>query len=141
MTTNQNPAVRPICDYCQNEARFVSGDKIYPHRPDLKDKKFYACFQCKAWVGCHPGTDVPLGRLANAALRRWRGRAHHAFDALWQRIGAPMSRTEAYAWLANGLGIAGEDCHIGMFEEEACKRTVELARAYRLPLSGEKHHA
>jgi len=58
-----------ICNYCGNNAEMVSGDAIYPHRPDLYHRKFYRCQPCGAYVGCHEGTDKPLGRLANAELQ------------------------------------------------------------------------
>jgi len=131
---------RPICPYCQNEALRVTGDKLYPRRADLHTKTFYACPPCHAYVGCHPGTDRPLGALANQSLRRWRNRAHFAFDPLWKGTGAPLSRTEAYRWLAGELGIKGEDCHIGLFDEDACRRTVEISRAPRFNYQPEKRH-
>jgi len=61
------------CDYCQQQAKLVTGDIIYPHRPDLYSKKIWHCEPCRAWVGTHKGTVKPLGRLANAELR-----SHHA---------------------------------------------------------------
>lgn len=58
------------CDYCLNEAELVSGYSIYPHRPDLYHKNFYQCKPCDAWVGCHPNTTNPLGRLADSWLAK-----------------------------------------------------------------------
>lgn len=60
----------PTCPYCGKDSVLVNGHVIYPHRPDLLEKKFYWCKPCDAYVGCHPGTANPLGRLANAELRR-----------------------------------------------------------------------
>lgn len=42
------------CDYCQRPAGLVTGASLYPHRPDLFEKRFWACSDCEAWVGCHP---------------------------------------------------------------------------------------
>lgn len=122
--------VVPLCPYCGKESKRVTGAKIYPHarNPALLEKFFYACGQCRAWVGCHPVTDVPLGRLANAALRRWKNRAHAAFDPLWRD--GPLSRSQAYAWLATKLGIPCGRCHIGMFDVDECRKVEELARNY-----------
>ena len=39
-----------ICPYCQRAAELVRGDWVYPHRPDLYDKKFYACKPCAAFI-------------------------------------------------------------------------------------------
>lgn len=113
------------CDYCQQPAQLVGGDTIYPHRPDLAHKWFYYCAPCIAWVGCHPGTEKPLGRLANAELRRAKQDAHAAFDPLWQSGG--MKRKAAYAWLAEQLGV--ERIHIGKCDLATCRRVVEICRA------------
>ena len=92
----------------------------------------YLCRDCKAWVGCHKGTENPLGRLADAELRDWKKKAHAAFDPLWQeKINDGMERKKArnlaYGWLATMLSIPREACHIGMFDVEMCKRVVELS--------------
>lgn len=115
----------PICPYCGNASEHVDGTTIYPHRPDLAVKKFWRCQPCDAYVGCHLGTPEPLGTLANAELRKARSEAHNAFDALWDFDGKPMTRKEAYAWLAAELGIETEACHIGMFDLAMCKKVVE----------------
>lgn len=110
------------CDYCQRKADLVGGDSIYPHRPDLASKRFYLCAPCDAYVGCHPGTEQPLGRLAKADLRRAKMRAHEAFDRLWKE--QQMGRHEAYAWLSKQLSIPIEKTHIGMFDLPTCERVV-----------------
>lgn len=116
------------CDYCGNPAPLVTGREVYPHRPDLYAKRFYRCQPCGAWVGCHPGTRRPLGRLANAELRRAKMVAHEAFDPLWRN--GSGNRTSRYRWLAEQLGIKPEDCHIGMFDEAMCRRVVDVCRSH-----------
>jgi NAD-dependent aldehyde dehydrogenases len=113
------------CPYCNRPVYLVNGKMMYPHRPDLYEKKFYLCIPCNAYVGCHPGTTEPLGRLANAELRAAKIAAHAAFDPLWRTVGN-RKRSEAYRWLADKLGIRWKDCHIGMFDVETCKRVVEI---------------
>lgn len=113
-----------VCSYCAFPTEKVSGDRIYPHRPDLASKVFWLCAPCHAYVGCHPGTDRPLGRVANAELRRAKQRAHASFDPIWKNGHA--SRKKAYAVLAEKLGIPVEDCHIGMFDVEMCERVVSI---------------
>lgn len=120
---------RVKCDYCDRAAKRVTGKTVYPHRPDLFAKPFWACMDCGAWVGCHPGTDNPLGRLANAALRKAKMAAHSAFDPLWRN--GSMKRAEAYKWLAGQMGIAPQNCHIGMFDEDRCAAVVEIVTAAR----------
>lgn len=115
------------CDYCGKPAELVHGNVIYPHRPDLASKLIYRCIPCAAYVGCHEGTEKPLGRLANSELRKAKMRAHAAFDPLWKSGG--MKRASAYKWLAGQLGIEGKDCHIGMFDVDRCNRVVEVINA------------
>lgn len=114
--------ITPICNYCEKFSKKVSGKEIYPHRKDLYKLTFYSCSGCNAYVGCHGSSDKPLGRLANAELRKAKGAAHRAFDPLW-RLG-DMKRPQAYKWLAKELGIDGSDCHIGMFDVETCENVV-----------------
>lgn len=118
-----------ICPYCNNEARLVGGDAIYPHRPDLYRLRFWQCAPCDAYVGCHKGTEQPLGRLANAELRRAKMLAHAAFDPRWRtrdKKQRPKTRGEAYSWLAKRLGVDRADCHIGMFDLEQCQQVVQV---------------
>ena len=37
-----------------------------------------------------------------------------------------MSRTAAYVWLSEKLGIPTELCHVGMFDEETCRRALDI---------------
>ena len=115
------------CDYCQGAARLVNGSAIYPHRPDLMDKKFWQCAPCKAYVGCHPDSMIPLGRLANAELRREKQKVHALFDPLWKS--RHMKRSDAYAYLAKKLGMAQQNCHVGMFDVETCRTAVAVLNA------------
>ncbi len=114
------------CPYCSKIALRVTGADIYPHRPDLHNNHFWQCKECDAYVGCHPGTKKPLGRLANAELRQAKKKAHSVFDSVW-RYGE-MTRTKAYLWLAGQLEINISDCHIGMFDVETCKKAIDVCR-------------
>lgn len=126
------------CPYCSTEdkpvlAELVKGVKLYPDRKDLHRHNFWECSKgCGAYVGCHHGSSggrKPLGRLADASLRAAKGRAHRAFDPLWEK--KLMKRTQAYTWLAEKLGIPVEACHIGMFDVMQCDQTVQLCARYR----------
>lgn len=119
-----------ICAYCNNPAPLVKGDAIYPHRPDLFDLNFYQCVPCKAYVGCHKGTDNPLGRLANAELRQWKSNAHKVFDLIWRE--GHMKRKDAYKALAAEMGIEPKKCHIGMFDVQQCKQVYAICKSGKL---------
>ena len=119
-----------ICPYCEIPAALVEhGDELYPYRRDFG--MLWAC-RCGAYVGCHPGTILPLGRLADAELREAKKRAHAVFDPIWQREiernGAkPRSaRAFTYGWLARELGISTDQCHIGWFDNAQCQRVIEI---------------
>lgn len=114
------------CQYCGNEAELVTGAEVYPHLPNLHAKPIYRCEPCKAWVGCHPNTTTPLGILANAELRKAKMAAHELFDPLWKN--GQRTRTQAYQWLSEKLGIKPKHCHIGSFSLEKCKKVVELCK-------------
>lgn len=120
----------PICPYCGAASSLVSGDYIYPHRPDLAAKQFYFCANQHpaAYVGCHGTGKKPLGRLADAELRKMKKAAHGAFDPIWKTN--RMKRKQAYRWLAEKLNIPPEQCHIGMFDVATCKRVVEICQAF-----------
>ena len=113
------------CPYCNSEANLVSGHEIYPHRPDLADLKVWACRPCDAWVGTHKNSPEhkPLGRLANAELRKAKMAAHAVFDPLWKS--GRMSRREAYSMLSERMSIPKDQAHIGMFDVDQCKAVVD----------------
>jgi len=118
-----------ICPYCKNPATLVTGDIIYPHRQDLFHLFFWRCEDCDAYVGTHRDSREhrPLGRLADAVLRRAKQDAHRAFDPLWQK--GPRTRQEAYQWLAHQLGIKFHQCHIGEFDANMCRKVVRACVA------------
>lgn len=131
-------APAPVCSYCGRTAELVSGDDLFANHPELASKSFWRCAPCKAHVGCHEagrqvrGPDgritvsdgmLPFGTLANAALRSARTAAHDVFDPLWRS--GRMRRSEAYAWMAEQLGLPFEGTHISMFDIEQCKRLMD----------------
>ena len=120
----------PKCPYCENPSVLVTGDTIYPLRSDLRHKLFWLCRPCDAYVGCHPigngdGTK-PLGRLADAPLRKAKMSVHAALDPLWKD--GLLTRRMAYHHLAVKLGIPPKECHIGWFDIRTCERAVEVCK-------------
>jgi hypothetical protein len=76
------------------------------------------CSACGAFVGCHEGTDVPLGLMADRDTRQARYELHKVFDRLWKK--GPLARDDAYRWLASVLNLPPEWAHISMLSEEQC---------------------
>lgn len=118
----------PVCPYCNREAELKTGREVYSDRRDLRNRWVWVCEPCDARVGCHSNTKTPLGRLADAKLRKAKKRAHAAFDQLWK--GRHMTRANAYRWLANKLGIDVRECHIGHFDVETCYRVCDVVRTH-----------
>lgn len=123
-----------ICPYCGKKAKLVNGDKIYPYIKKLGVKKFWMCSDCEAYVGCHRKSvftnfknNVPLGRLANKKLRWYKVRVHELFDKCWKGKGR-KARTRAYKRFAKIMDMPTEECHIGMFDVETCKKAIKLLK-------------
>lgn len=115
-----------ICRYCESPVVYTSNAEIYGR--EYGEGKCYLCRNCRAFVGVHPGTDTPLGTLANEELRRYRKAAHYWFDQLWKGPTRQMTRYKAYGWLAEQLGLPREKTHMAMFEKEQCEATIRLSR-------------
>lgn len=98
--------MKVMCDYCGKQAHFVDSSVVYGRSYGM----IYYCPDCKAWVGVHKGTDAPLGRLADAQLRKAKIAAHAAFDVIWRR--RRTTRKKAYKWLSEPDGSAcRKDAH------------------------------
>lgn len=110
------------CDYCGRQAEFVDSKEVYGRSYGM----IYLCRHCNAYVGVHKGSDKPLGRLANAELRRWKMKAHDAFDPLWKYGAFRGRRNDAYAWLAKQMNLPRKQTHIGMFDMTDCKAVIRI---------------
>ena len=110
------------CPYCGAPTQLVDSAEIYGHPLGLK---CYICKPCQAWVGCYKGTDRALGRVANKALRRLKHQAHEAFDPIWQE--GYITRAAAYEVLSTAFQLPKEQTHIGMFDEELCRKVIRLS--------------
>lgn len=111
------------CPHCAAAVKVVNNAEIYG-KPYGDWPWAYLCTGCRAYVGMHPQTDIPLGTLATAAIRDARKRAKNLFNPLWQ--GGPMKRGQAYAWLARAMGIPKETCHFGWFDVQQCEKAIQV---------------
>ena len=115
------------CIYCRKETELVSSLQVYQEDYGL----LFLCRDCKAHVGTHNGGDQSYGTVAKKELRVLRHSCHGIFDPLWQlKVNAGSKKNKAQAdarkWLADQLGIAIVETHIGMFSIEQCKKTIAL---------------
>ena len=143
--------VAPICPACGTAARLTDGREIYPHRPDLAEKPIWACAVCEdSYVGCHPGTEDPLGVPADAALREARQLLHRRMiDPLWQtadRCGEYRPENDAasevirraargrvYGFMAERMGLTREQAHTAMFDLEQCRAASRALQGVSYP--------
>lgn len=119
---------RVKCPYCGGKTALVTGEVIYPYRPDLHGKHYWLCQPCNAWVGCHPDSTRPMGVPADAKTRQARMRAHEAFDPIW-RTGR-MTRRKAYDWLAAQMGLPVKATHISWFDQALCQQVLAICQRY-----------
>jgi len=121
----KNPLPIPTaCRYCGDSVVLVNNSEIYNGRTYGDWPYAYLCSGCRAYVGLHPDTDIPLGTLANDQLRKDRNASKAVFHRLKEDRG--FSRTLAYQWLAGQMGISVDECHFGWFEHEQCAQASRV---------------
>ena len=115
------------CPYCGSTVSLRSADGIY--KENAAGAKLYVCSRypdCDAYVRAVPGTNTPIGSMANGSLRALRSEAHKHFDLLFQT--GLMTRNEAYIWLAAKLQAPLSKAHIGHLGEYYCRQVIEESK-------------
>ena len=54
---------------------------------------------------------------------------HRFFDPIWREgasAGARSARSRAYTWLAARLSLTRDECHVGRFNADTCRRALAL---------------
>ena len=111
------------CQYCGGTVVLRSADGIY--HENHSHTMLYVCSnypRCDAYVRTHPGTNIPVGTLANRELRTLRNQAHHYFDQLY--LSGLMSKQDAYLWLAGLLQVPLSKAYIGFLGEYYCNEVI-----------------
>lgn len=115
----KNPLPVPTaCPYCDGQVVLLENYEVYHGRSYGDWPYVYACKPCKAHVGLHPDTDIPLGTLADKDLREARKSAKKLFQE-WSSM-YYLDRTSAYKELALKMGISTDVCHFGWFNLTQC---------------------
>lgn len=117
------------CDCCGAERIVLTGNERVYGRPYGAWPFVYFCEACGAYTGLHPKSVFPLGTLADAATREARSQVHAVFDRLW--VKQVLSRRDAYASLADKMGIPVAACHIAMFDRARCEQALQILEASR----------
>lgn len=119
----------PICKYCGKKtfltSFFLRNNKKYAKwkSPGGNRKLIYVCPKCGRYVNVHKGTNEPMGFPGDRELRLWRTLTHHVFDQLWNKKGG---RKKSYIWLAKKMKLDIDECHVGMFDEDMCKKAIDI---------------
>ena len=64
------------------------------------------------------------GTFRQDDLKSLRTYTHNAFDKLWKEEG--YTRTEAYEWLAEAMGLSAKKAHIALFNANQCRQLLDL---------------
>lgn len=115
-----------ICPYCGAKPELIDSAEIYN---GTSYGPIYICRPCNAYVGVYENTNKPLGRLANAGLRELKKQAHEVFDKIW-RLKYKRGRHQAYYWLSKQLKLPFDYTHIGMMDEDYCRKTIIICKQY-----------
>lgn len=127
------------CPYCGSNVVLRHSNYVYHCDKDYGYLWVCSNFpKCDSYVGCHKGTTIPLGRLADKNLRKAKNHAHREFDKIWKS--GIMTRKQLYIWLSAMLDIPQKNCHIGMFDVDMCNRVVEVCKKQHIQSTRENTH-
>ena len=118
------------------------GSDACPDRPELADEPVWACTICaETYAECHPGTEEPIGSLADGGLRYARERAHAEVERIVRQAAHPdLARDRITGFLASHLGIDRNACReVRAFDLDQCRGAFAALRAAKL--SDIEHHA
>ena len=121
-----------ICPCCGQHARKTIRKEIARGPKEQYGEIAYVCKnfpECDTYVGCHKGTQKPLGSLADRDLRDRRRRAHKAFDWAWES--GRLTRHESYELMSEILKIEFKDAHIGRLDLDQCQKVIDDFNSFR----------
>lgn len=129
------PESPPVCPYCGQPAALVDTKEIYGRSYGPA----WLCRPCDAYVGCHKGTTLPLGTLADKVTRAARISFKARFNKLWEPLigtsnRSAMTRDQAYEALSAKLQLPLESCHGALFDAEMCQKGIAAVRELILEL-------
>lgn len=120
-----------VCDACKSEAVFLLNNKAIYGREYGDWPYLYHCSNCKAYVGLHPDTDLPLGTMADADTRNMRRAAKGLFLKINEKH-FKRKRDKSYGWLAEKMGIDRSVCHFAMFDYDQAFQALEVCNDFMI---------
>ncbi len=121
--------VKIRCPYCGSMALLRPAKLV--RRSASPEDEVYVCARfpaCDAYGAAHRDSRLPMGTLADKALRQKRREAHLALNRLWEY--GYMSKKEAYRWLQLQLGLPETEAHIAHFFEYRCEQVIRLCGSF-----------
>ncbi|KAF0250216.1 MAG: hypothetical protein FD167_376 [bacterium] len=121
-TTNLNPSsIKKIALKCPDCGVGMS----------LREGRYGLSYFCNRFPYCRGSHKAskkgkPLGFAVNQETRSWRVKAHNALERLYKGGDKVMTKTEAYGFLAYGMGLSVKQAHISRLNLEQCQQVIEL---------------
>lgn len=114
----------------------MSGPWCKNHNVMLKrGRNGYHCPFQGCTIAC---SGLPTSIPADRPTRKLRKALHAKFDPLWADDNPLFkNRLDAYGWLARKLQIEFNECHIGMFDMDQCRRAFAHLDALLIPAENE----
>lgn len=119
------------CPYCRSQAYLRPASFLNKTGPGYAGEKYYVCAKypaCDSYVKAHSFNQLPMGTLADPALRRKRRDAHIALQKVLDQ--GLMTKKEAYRWLQMQLGLPAEEAHIAKFSEARCDMVIDMCTRF-----------
>lgn len=119
--------MRPLCPACGCAARLMFGSDACPDRPELADEPVWACTLCDdTYAECWPGTESPMGGLADGGLREARALLLRRVEHICrEEPHQALTRDRVRAFLASELAIDRAAVDIRFFTLEQCRSAWE----------------
>jgi hypothetical protein len=118
--------MKVFCPYCALQAHKILGVALFPEREPLKNKIYYVCHDCDAYIGCHAKTHHPYGRLANSELRALKAEVHQRLLKIHKGEDRLMKKHEAYEYLANEMNMSRSVCQVSYFTVQQCQEAIAI---------------
>lgn len=118
------------CDVCDSTKLVYRKDKDLKHLMNTSSVRLWPwiwqCSNCNATVGCHYGTNSPLGFMANGYTRKLRFQLHSIIDPVWHS--GLAKRNEVYLWLAKEFNLP--EFHISQLSTRQLEEAIIIAEKF-----------
>lgn len=135
------------CHVCDRDGVVLVNNDVIYGKSFGKWPYAYLCPHCRAYVGLHPDTDLPLGFMADTFIRDARKAAKIPFFTICrikfertETVHDPKSgrtgtikridKNAAYRWLSGMTGIPPKLCHFAMMDEQTAIQVLNVCYDY-----------